>query len=302
MAPRSERPDNIDPEKVAVIVPVRVLLALLNRPAPRRARWLAGLVVAAAAAAAPPAVCAEGFAGTPPFDPLYPKPPYLQTNVDEYMVTVFEADRDAIQALLPPGIHAAASNTVGISHYVVRQGAGLAPYEASYIFAEVDGFDDPAGGKGRWFLYGLYSPDRAVAALREVLGFSSRSGTTKLVESGVVESGKRLRGAGSRDGKELFSTEIQAKGDGPAPLGGVLHYPVLRQLPAVDGTGTSASELVVHHIAWTANVQMADPVSAKLAFPEAHPLSKLQPKKLLYAYFGKDVNFVFGHAEVIGRR
>jgi len=259
--------------------------------------WLIRIVLAAATAAVPLTVSADGFQGSPPFDPLYPKPPYLQTNVDEYMVTVFEADRDAIQALLPPDIRPAASNTVGISHYVVREGAGLAPYEASYIFAEVEGFDDPSGGKGRWFLYGLYSPDRAVAALREVLGFSPRLGTTK-----VVESGKKLRGAGTRDGKEMFSTEIVAKGDGPAAIGGVLHYPLLRQLPDVTGAKTSASELVVHHVAWTAKVQMADPVAVKLNFPDNHPLTKLQPKKLLYAYFGKDVNFVFGHAEVVKSR
>ena len=178
MAPCFDSPDNIDPEEVAVIAELRVLLAAFI-PGLRRARWLASLVFAVTAAAAPPTVCGEGFVGTPPFDPLYPKPPYLQTNVDEYMVTVFEADRDAIQALLPANIRPAASNTVGISHYVVREGAGLAPYEASYIFAEVEGFDDPAGGKGRWFLYGLYSPDRAVAALREVLGFSPRQSSTR---------------------------------------------------------------------------------------------------------------------------
>jgi len=270
---------------------LRVLLDAFT-PAALPRRWLA--LLAALAMGAPPAICADNFGRAWSLDPLYPSPPYLQTNVDEYMVTVYETDRDAIQALLPAGIRPAASNTVGISHYVVRQGTGLAPYEASYIFAEVEGFDDPAGGKGRWFLYGLYSPDRAVAALREVLGFSSRLGTTK-----VVESGKRLRGAGSREGKELFSTEIQAKSDGPAALGGVLHYPVLRQFPNVDGQGASASGLVVHHIAWTANVQMAEPVSVKLTFPDGHPLSKLQPKRLLYAYFGKDVNFVFGHVEVM---
>lgn len=115
-----------------MIAALRVLLIALG-PAARRARWLA----IAAAIALPPGMCAEGFGGTPSFDPLYPKPPYLQTNVDEYVVTVYEADRDAIQALLPAGIRPAVSDTVGISHYVVRQGAGLAPYEASYIFAEV---------------------------------------------------------------------------------------------------------------------------------------------------------------------
>ena len=61
-------------------------------------------------------------AGTvcPRFGALYPKPSSLYANVDEYMVSVFEADRVIIEALLPQGMRAAASNTVGVSHYVVR--------------------------------------------------------------------------------------------------------------------------------------------------------------------------------------
>lgn len=160
-----------------------------------------------------------------------------------------------IEALLPPGVKPAATNTVGLSHYVVREGAGLAPYEATYLFAEVDGYDDPAGGKARWFLWGLYSPDRAVAALREVIGFAPRLGTTK-----VMESGKRVRGAGSRDGKEVLSSELNVKSDPAVSAGGILHYPQLRTQPTVLGA-IGSSELVLTRIAWTAKVQMAEPIA-----------------------------------------
>jgi hypothetical protein len=239
------------------------------------------------------AVHAQGFAAPPSFDPLYANPPWLQTNVDEYMVTVFEADRAAIQALLPAGIRPAASNTVGLSHYIVREGAGLAPYEATYLFAEVEGFDDPSGGKGRWVLWGLYSPDRVVVALRDIMGIAIRVGTTK-----IDVSGRRMRGAGSRDGKVVLASEISLKGDGPAPAGGVLHYPALRVRPTVHGT-LANSELVLSRLPWHAKLQMADPVSVTLDFPAEHPLRKLEPKKLLYAYTGKDVNWMFGHIQVI---
>lgn len=238
-------------------------------------------------------VRAEGFAAQPSFDPLYPNPPWLQTNVDEYMVTVFEADRAAIQALLPPGIRPAAGNTVGLSHYIVREGSGLAPYEATYLFAEVEGFDDPSGGKGRWFLWGLYSPDRAVVALRDIMGIGPRLGTTR-----IDTSGRRIRGSGSRDGKVVLASEITLKGDGPAPVGGVLHYPSLRVRPTALG-GLAGSELVLSRLPWHAKLQMADPVSVTLDFPADHPLKKLEPKKLLYAYTGKDVNWMFGHIQVL---
>jgi hypothetical protein len=239
------------------------------------------------------AVHAQGFAAPPSFDPLYANPPWLQTNVDEYMVTVFEADRAAIQALLPPGIRPAASNTVGLSHYIVREGAGLAPYEATYLFAEVEGFDDPSGGKGRWVLWGLYSPDRVVVALRDIMGIAPRVGATK-----IDTSGRRIRGAGSRDGKVVLASEISLKGDGPAPAGGVLHYPALRVRPTVQGA-LASSELVLSRLPWHAKLQMADPVSVTLDFPAEHPLRKLEPKKLIYAYTGKDVNWMFGHIQVI---
>lgn len=259
-------------------------------------RGLLSFALACAAVLSAPAGAADTFSAAPAFDPLYPNPPYLQTNVDEYMVIVWEADRAAIEALLPPGIRPAASNAVGMSHYVVKEGAGLAPYEASYVFAEVEGMDDPGGGKARWFLWGLYSPDRAVAALREVMGFAPRLGTTK-----VTESGKRMRGAGSRDGKEILTSEIQNKGDAAA-VGGTLHYGALRNVPTMMGNATASSEVVMHPISWTAKVTMADPVSVKINLPDNHPLRKLEPKKLLYGYSGRDVNFVFGHTKLIEKR
>ncbi len=259
-------------------------------------RGLLTFALACAAVLSPPVVAADNFSAAPAFDPLYPNPPFLQTNVDEYMVIVWEADRAAIEALLPPGIKPAASNTVGMNHYVVREGAGLAPYEASYVFAEIEGMDDPGGGKARWFLWGLYSPDRAVAALREVMGFAPRLGTTR-----VTESGKKMRGAGTRDGKEILSSEIMNKGEA-AVAGGTLHYGVLRNMPTMMGNATASSELVMHPISWTGRVTMADPVSVKINLPDAHPLKKLEPKKLLYGYSGKDVNFVFGHTKLIEKR
>jgi hypothetical protein len=259
-------------------------------------RAVAGIITAFGLSLAATAAAAGDFRSAPAIDPLYPNPPFLQTNVDEYMVTVWEADRAAIAAMLPPGIEPAATNTVGMSHYVVREGAGLAPFEATYVFAEVEGFDDPGGGKGRWFLWGLYSPDRAVTALREVFGFGPRLGTTK-----VAETGKRLRGAGSWNGKEVLASEVVAKADPPVSVGGVLHYPGMRNVPTVLGA-TASSELLLHRIAWTAKVQMADPVSVKIDLPDGHPLRKLAPKKLLYAYYGKDVNWVFGHIQVIEGR
>jgi hypothetical protein len=259
-------------------------------------RGLLTFALACAALLSPPVVAADNFSAAPAFDPLYPNPPFLQTNVDEYMVIVWEADRAAIEALLPPGIKPAATNTVGMSHYVVREGAGLAPYEASYVFAEVEGMDDPGGGKARWFLWGLYSPDRAVAALREVMGFAPRLGTTR-----VTESGKKMRGAGTRDGKEILASEILSKGEAAA-AGGTLHYAVLRNVPTMMGNATASSELVMHPVSWTGRVTMADPVSVKINLPDAHPLKKLEPKKLLYGYSGKDVNWVFGHTKLIEKR
>ncbi|MFN0313760.1 MAG: hypothetical protein ACKVQA_01805 [Burkholderiales bacterium] len=225
------------------------------------------------------------------FAPPYPQPPYLETNVGEYMVSMFEAERAAIQSLLPPGVQAAPANTVGISHYIIKDATGLspglAPFQATYIFAEVEGRDDPSGGRGRHMLWGLYSQDLALTALADVLGLPMQMGTT-----GFSESGARICGAGLGEGKQVIVSGISPKGDGPVTLGGMLHYPSVRQ----KAGAISSPELVIQSIAWTAKVQMADLVSVGLHFPEGHPISRLKPKKLLYAYFGRDVNFEFGDA------
>ncbi|MSQ59976.1 MAG: hypothetical protein EXR36_10130 [Betaproteobacteria bacterium] len=223
------------------------------------------------------------------FAPPYPHPPYLETNVREYMVSMFEAERAAIQSLLPPGVQAASTNTVGISHYIIEDGAGsspgLAPFQATFIFAEVEGRDDPSGGKGRHMLWGLYSEDLALAALAGVLGLPMETGTTAF-----AESGGGVRGAGLSEGKEVIVSGINPKGDGPVTLGGVLHYPWVRQ----KAEAIPSPELVIQSVAWTAKVRTADLVSVKLNFPESHRMNRLKPKKLLYAYFGRDVNFEFG--------
>ncbi len=224
------------------------------------------------------------------FRPPYPQPPYLETNVGEYMVSLFEADRAAIQSLLPPGVQAASTNTVGVSHYNIGDetawSSGLAPFQATYVFAEVEGRDDPSGGKGRHVLWGLYSPDLVVASLAGILGLPMQVGTTAFAERGA-----ELQGAGLSEGEEIIVSGISPKGDGPVTLGGVLHYPSIRHNVAA---GTPSPELVIQSIAWTAKVQTADLVSMKLNLPEGHLVSQLKPKKLLYAYFGRDVNFEFG--------
>lgn len=245
---------------------------------------------------ASPYAGAEQYAGAPAFDPLYPPPPYLQRNVNEFMMVVYEADRAAVQALLPPGIVPAPSNSVGVSHYVVREGEGLAPYEATYIYAEVEGFDAPDGSKGRWVLWGLYSPDRVVASLREVIGWPIRLGSTRLVN-------KRgwLRGAALREENELIISEIVDKGEAPLTVGGVAHYPLLKQLPAANGKDAAVHELLLHRVGYGAKIHMAEPISVTLRFPESHPLYRLRPKKLLYAYYATDVNFSFGDIAVLAR-
>jgi hypothetical protein len=260
----------------------------------RRLLTFAGAAFGAAALPAPFAR-AEQYSALPAFDPLYPRPPYLQLGVDEYFVAVFEADRDALVALLPKGLTPAASNSFGVSHYIVRKGVGLAPFEANYFFVEVDGFDAPDGGKARVPVYGLYSPDRVVTAMREVMGYPMRLGNTK-----IEAAGKRMKGTALRDGKELWSTEIQLKGD-PIPLSGQLHYLGLRNAPDALGVRPAIHELSLSRLSWSGDLTMADPQSLKLSFPDKHPMGRLTPKKMLYGYSGRNVNWVFGHNEVVAK-
>lgn len=221
--------------------------------------------------------------------PPSPQPPYLETTVSEYMVSLFETDRSVIESLLPPGLNPAPTNTVGVSHFVLGAADGprvaLAPYEATFIFAEIEGRDDPSGNKGRHVLWGLYSEDLEVAALADVLGLPMRVGTTAIRET----EGEWIA-AGNSGGEPMIVSGISPKGNGPITLGGVLHYPSLRY-KSIPGDGV---ELDIQPISWTASVQIADLVSMKLNFPVGHPLERLEPRRLLYSYFGQDLNFEFG--------
>lgn len=220
------------------------------------------------------------------FRPPHPQPPYLETTVSQYMVSMFEADRAAIAALLPPGLEAASTNTIGVSHFLRSRGDGFAPIEASFVFAELEGFDDPAGGKGRHMLWGLYSADLELAALADVLGLPMKVGTTA-----IDESNNGLVAWGHSDGEPVIVSGISPKSHGPITLGGVLHYPSLQRNPAT----AEGVELKIQPISWTASVHPADLVSIRLNFPKGHKLHRLEPKRLLYSYFAQDVNFAFGN-------
>jgi hypothetical protein len=105
-----------------------------------------------------------------------PDPPY-QIHTEEYMA-VRVIWNESIRKLLPEGIKPVAGLNGGISIYKSDHGYGLSPYDATYMYIEIEGYDSPTGTKGRWMLQGGYGPEEKLSAkLRAVYGLPVRPAT-----------------------------------------------------------------------------------------------------------------------------
>jgi hypothetical protein len=188
-----------------------------------------------------------------------PKPPYLVTLTDHLSI-VFEADESALKSLLPPKLKPAAGNTVGLNMYRADP-VGLAPYNASYLWINVDGVDSPDGSKGRWMVQGWYGPEPVPTAFRTQLGFPVELGETRL-----EHESNRIHAVLTRGGTALIDSTIALKEGGPAPVGALLNYPVSRQNLSGAAASTAKSDIAVNRIPFTGEVTAASPVSLEFHF------------------------------------
>jgi hypothetical protein len=210
-----------------------------------------------------------------------PRPPYL-ISLTELLTIVFEADESALKSLLPPGIKPAAGNVVGLNMYRAEQAVGLAPYTATYLWVNVDGFDSPDGTKGRWMAQGWYGPEPVPTVLKNQMGFPVQLGVTRL-----ERDRNRVHAVLSSDGVDLLDATITLKEGNPIAASGILNYPALARNISAPAVQPAMSDIVVNRIPFTAESMPATPVSMDLHFRSTDAAKALQPKKLLDAFYTK---------------
>jgi acetoacetate decarboxylase len=231
-----------------------------------------------------------------------PQPPQLIHNA-RMIIVGYEAKREALEEMLPPGLIPHANNTIQMNMYEIEadQSSGFGGFSLTYLTVEVDGHDSLAGDgavaiPGRFFAYYWNSSPRVIAYTREGAGIPAMPGLrTGTVEGGVLTSSLHV------EGQEVIKLTASVTDDPAGHLGGHLNYYAHRQIPQPFGGFASLSELIELPLPFTVELFEASVDSLEFSFPEGHPAGRLAPvsplniTSLLYG----DVTFTYSMGRVI---
>lgn len=221
--------------------------------------------------------------------PTSPQPPYPEAKVGDYVLAQFEIETRLSRALIPEPLVPARSCAAGLFHYVLGENSklrdGVAPQQATILYVEVEGQDDPAGARGRHLAWGLYSQDSVITALAGALELPIATGSTAI----ATEPGESLKILAQGEDLRIESA-IAPSGYAPVAMGGVFHHCSVTSAAGDD----ALQNLQVSPISWTAEVQLVDLKSLRMHFPAGHPLADLAPIRPLQCYRGRQVRFALG--------
>ena len=241
------------------------------------------------------------YRGMPPMV-WAPQPPQLIHNA-RMIIVGFEADRTALEEVLPTGLSPHAHNTIQMNMYEIEadQSSGFGGFSLTYLTVEVDGHDSFAGDgavaiPGRFFAYYWNSSPRVIAYAREGAGIPAMPGVrTGTVDNGVLTSSLVV------EGQEVIKLAASVTDNPAGHLGGHLNYYAHRQIPQPFGGYASLSELIELPLPFTVDLFEASVNSLEFSFPEVHPAGRLAPvsplniTSLLYG----DVTFTYSMGRVI---
>jgi len=201
--------------------------------------WTAALAAALCVAGA-----SAAGAGSP-----YPEPPYMIAKADLISVAI-TLDEDAVRDALPEGVEPVDGITGGINIYRSRNGYGLGPYSAGYVWVDIEGFDSPDGTKGRWILKAVHGPAPHVAEAQwSQYGIPTTPGSAELAFGSSF-----ARGTAMKDGAPIAEVAVSVKAEECGPAAGALYYP---SLPS------EGEIIVVNEIPWAAEFCPAEPDSVE---------------------------------------
>jgi hypothetical protein len=143
--------------------------------------------------------------------------------------------------------------TGGLNIYQVNQGRVIGPYQAAYLWVDIQGYDSEPGQAARWMLAGAYGPDpKTAAALCRYYNMPIRVGGSRFEP---ITQGSRA--IGSLGGRDIITVEFKpAAGEG-APAVFLLHYL----------SRSTSGELIVNQIPGVARMREAEVLSVSIHAP-----------------------------------
>ena len=211
-------------------------------------------------------------------------PPAPQLIKNARMIIIgYEAERAALEAVLPPGLTPHESNLVQMNMYEhdASLNSGFGTFSLTYLTVEIEGHDSLAGDgtvpiPGRFFAYYWNSSPRMIAYAREAAGIPALHG----VRSSAVESGT-LTSTLAVDGADVITAKASVTDNPVGTLGGHLNYYTHRQFPRPEGGRAAVSELLELPLPFVADLFEATVDDIAFSFPEGHPAAALAPVKPL---------------------
>lgn len=231
-----------------------------------------------------------------------PEPPQLIRDA-RMMIVGYEADREALQEILPPGLVPHENNAVQMNMYDVEadQSSGFGKFSLTYLAVEIEGHDSVAADgtmsiPGRYFAYYWNNSQRVISYAREAAGIPAMLGT----RTAELE-GSKLTSTLCIDGTDAITVSANVTDDHVGDLGGHLNYYSHRQLPEPFGGYAALSQLIELPLPFTVKLFDASVEEVRFSFPEGHPAARLAPTSplnvtsLLYG----DVTFTYSMGRVI---
>lgn len=194
-------------------------------------------------------------------------PPPFQVSISDYYSIGVTFDPDAARQLLPSSLQPAPGFVGGFSCYVAPHGWGITPFNSTFTWIEIEGFDSADGSKGRYQPFGYYS-DKAGR-------YFSRTSRNYFVGDTRCRNEDRLATAvGGLPDQPLIRMRMRSSGK-VEPLGSGIHYYLNR---GHDGG------LRVFPVPYSGAVSLAEPLSVEIIAPMGHPLHLMKPRSLNWAF------------------
>jgi Acetoacetate decarboxylase (ADC) len=203
-------------------------------------------------------------------------PPEPQLIKDAWLLeTYFEADPEAIKAVLPPGLKPDPSNTVMVNMYTVPEDSntsGLGAYTLTYLTIQVAGHDGYIYGAsepipGRYWVHYWNSSERMRAYTKRAGIPDDKGGVTTMTRTPTKVT-TRL----TLQGKAFIEASSDLSGAPQPPAGGHTNY--------LFGKG---NQLKLMTVPWICGDIKAENPAITFLMPQDHPAYKLRPKKVVFS-------------------
>jgi len=226
--------------------------------------------------------------------------PAPQLVTDAWMLIIgFEADPEALKAILPPGLELNPSNMVVMNMYTVpdaSQTSGFGAYTLTYLTVQLKDQDSyimgsETGEPGRYFAF-YFNSSQLMRDFTTKVGIPAQEGMTKQTK----EDGK-LTSVLEVGGKPFILATADVGEELQPAAGGHLNYFGLKKS---ETDGKEINQIMKYPIPFV--VRTVKTENTKVEFteniPADHPLNRIKPKKIVWGSYMKG-SFVYPQAVVL---